>query len=159
MAISYTITKHAVCYPSKLLAQGGGAHIFNVKLGTNADNGNLIALGKWTDLDYYEEGAVTTFSGTIRKQLSNGNWLVEVKTPGDALLVYQIPLIAEDYSQKFKDFANFYNKAGDIVRAYGLVAHDFFEVSAEAFSGTPAVGKTLSVTSKKLVVGADEEDD
>jgi len=52
------------------------------------------------------------------------------------------------------DIANFYNKAGDVVKAYTLIVGDIFEVSAEAFTGTPVVNKAVSVASKKLVVAA-----
>ena len=37
------MTKHAVCFPSKVLAGNMGAHIFNVTLTTAADNGNIIS--------------------------------------------------------------------------------------------------------------------
>lgn len=158
MAIQYTIEKHAVAYASKLLAVEGGKHIFNVELTNACDNGNLIALGNWKSLDLYEEGAVTTFAGVIRQQASNGNWYVEVTEPGDALLVCSVPLIAENYNSKFNKESNFYNPAGSIARCYGLAEHDVFEVSAEAFDGTPAVAKTVSCSNKKLKVATDDGD-
>ena len=30
MAIKYSIDTHAICFPSKLLAQNGGKHILNI---------------------------------------------------------------------------------------------------------------------------------
>ena len=155
MAIKLEFTKHATAYPSKLLAKEGGKHIFNVQLTSDRDNGNLVGLGDWVSLDLYKEGAPTTFAGVIRDQAANGNWYVEVTDPGDALLVYQVPMIAEDWTNKFKDEKNFYNATGDVVRCYELAAHDIFEVSAEAFSGTPEKGKTLSYETGKLKVAAE----
>ncbi len=155
MAIKYTPEKHAVARASKLLAQNGGKHIFNVELTNACDNGNLVALGDWKSLDLYAEGTVTTFAGVIREQAANGNWYVEVTTPGDALLVAQVPSDPLYDGYRVNDSA-VYNEAGDRVRAYELAAHDIFEVSAEAFTGTPTAGATVSCENKKLKV-ADEE--
>lgn len=152
MAIKYSIEKHAVAFPSKLLAQNGGKHIYNVELATDTDNGNLVARGAFIDLDLYEEAAATTFEGVIQKKAANGNWYVEVKNPGDALFVYMQAFIAEEWTNKFKKESNFYNAAGETVRAYELAVGDVFEVSAEGFTGTPEAGKTVSVADKKLVV-------
>lgn len=153
MAIRYEIEKHAVAFPSKLLAQNGGKHIYNVVLSTDTDNGNLIARGEWDSLDLYKEAAVTTFEGVVREQAANGNWYVEVTDPGDALFVYQQPVIAEEWTNTFKKTSNFFNAAGDRVRSYELAVGDVFEVSAEGFSKTPTKGaKIQSVTDKKLVL-------
>ena len=149
--INYDAT-HAVAFPSKLLAQNGGKHIYNVELATDTDNGNLVARGDFIDLDLYEEGAVTTFEGVIQKKASNGNWYVEVVDPGDALFVYMQAFIAEEFTNSFKNDKRFFNAAGDTVRAYELAVGDVFEVSTEGFTGTPEAGKTVSVTNKKLVV-------
>ena len=152
MAIKYSIEKHAVAFPSKLLAQNGGKHIYNIELATDTDNGNLVKRGSFIDLDLYEEEAATTFEGVIQKQAANGNWYVEVVNPGDALFVYMQAFIAEEWTNKFKAESNFYNAAGDVVRGYELAVGDVFEVSAEGFTGTPEAGKTVSVAGKKLVV-------
>ena len=152
MAIKYSIEKHAVAFPSKLLAQNGGKHIYNIELATDTDNGNLVKRGSFIDLDLYEEDAATTFEGVIQKQAANGNWYVEVVNPGDALFVYMQAFIAEEWTNKFKAESNFYNASGDVVRGYELAVGDVFEVSAEGFTGTPEAGKTVSVASKKLVV-------
>lgn len=153
MAIRYEIEKHAVAFPSKLLAQNGGKHIYNVVLSTDTDNGNLIARGEWDSLDLYKEAAVTTFEGVVREQAANGNWYVEVTDPGDALFVYQQPVIAEEWANTFKKTSNFFNAAGDRVRSYELAVGDVFEVSAEGFSKVPTKGaKIQSVTDKKMVL-------
>ena len=153
MAIKYAIEKHAVCTPSNVLAQNYGEHMFSIQLDTATDNGNLVAVGDYVSLDLFAEAAVTSFEGKIVQKMTNGNYLVMVTDPGDAVLVYEKPLIAEEYSNNFKKISNFYNEAGAVVRCYGLHKYDRFEVSAEAFSGTPEVGKTISsVANKKMVI-------
>ena len=152
MAIKYEISKHAVAFPSKLLAQNGGKHIYNIELATDTDNGNLVSKGSFIDLDTYKEATATTFEGVIQKKAANGNWYVEVVNPGDSLFVYMQAFIAEDWTNKWKKESNFYNAANEIVRGYELAVGDVFEVSAEGFTGTPEAGKTVSVEDKKLVV-------
>lgn len=152
MAIKYSIEKHAVAWPSKLVAQQGGEHIYNITLATDTDNGNLVSRGDFVDLDLYEESAVTEFEGIIRKQAANGNWYVEVTKPGDALFVYMQAFIAEDWVNSFKKEENFYNLAGETVRGYALHKGDVFELSAAGFTGTPEAGKTVTVENKKLKV-------
>ena len=149
--LNYDAT-HAIAYPSKVLAQNGGAHIYNVELGADCDNGAIVKRGDFIDLDLYEEAAATTFEGIIQKQAANGNWYVEVVDPGDALFVYMQEFIPEEYTNSFKDFKRWFNAAGDIVRGYELAVGDVFELSAEGFTGTPEAGKTVSVADKKLVV-------
>lgn len=155
MHADFTITgTHAMAFPSNVLAQKAGEHIYHVKLASNTDNGNLIAIGDYVDLDYFEEATVSSFAGEIVKKMPNGNWLVLVTTPGDACLVYQKPLTPYESPAALKSEKAMFNKKDDIVRAYGLHKHDRFEVSEEAFSGDdPEVGATISsVSSKKMVV-------
>lgn len=60
------MTKHAICFPSKVLADYMGAHIFNITLGTAADNGNIIGRGAWNSFDNYAEAACPNgFAGKI----------------------------------------------------------------------------------------------
>lgn len=155
MAIKYAIEKHAYAFPSKLLATHYGKHIYNVQLTSDTDNGNLIKRGNWLSLDLYEEEAVTEFAGIIRGQAANGNWYVEVVNPGDALFAYNVPLIAEDWTERFKNLHNFYMTEDEVARAHELAVGDVFELSVEGFEGVPAAGKSITgVTAKKLVVGA-----
>lgn len=154
MSVFYEIAKHATCLPSNVLAAEGGAHMYSVELGSDADNGNLIGIGEWKSLDLFEEAAAPAFTGKIVEKMANGNYLVLVTADTDACLVYQVPVGAEEWTNKWKAESNLYNKAGDIVRVYGLVKHDRFEVSAEGFEGDPAVGAEITgVTNKKMVVG------
>lgn len=151
------MTKHATCFPSKVAASAGSPHIYNITLTTAADNGNIIGRGGYNHLDNYAEAACPNgFTAVIREQASNGNWRVEVTavpSGGEALLVYNSPIIPYESPRELADESNFYNAAGEVVKAYTLILGDMFEVSAEAFTGTPAKNKTLTVASKKLVVG------
>ena len=151
------MTKHATCFPSKVAASAGSPHIYNITLTTAADNGNIIGRGGYKHLDNYAEAACPNgFTAVIREQASNGNWRVEVTavpSGGEALLVYNSPIIPCESPRELADESNFYNAAGEVVKAYTLILGDMFEVSAEAFTGTPAKGKSLTVASKKLVVG------
>lgn len=154
MAIDLTIGTHAMSGVSKLLATSGGAHIYNVTLTTDADNGNLI--GRSADMksfDNYEEAAVTDFEGVIQWKASNGNYYVEVTAETDALLVYNPPVSPYDAPAALKSEKAWYNKAGEVVRAHELKVGDVIELSAEGFVGDPAVGATIDgVQDKKLVI-------
>lgn len=154
MSVNWTVGEHATALPSNVLAQEYGAHIFNIKLTADCDNGNLVAAGDWEEFDVFAEAAATTFAGKIVEKMPNGNWLVLVTDPGDALLVYQKPLTPYESPRELTYESAFYNKAGDIVRAYELRKWDRFEVSDLAFDGTPELGKAVSVVSKKLKVAA-----
>lgn len=153
--INYAIEEHAVAGVSKLLATTGGAHIYNVTLSSSADNGNIIARGNWLSFDNYEEDTATEFDGVVVGKAANGNYYVEVLSDQgfDALLVYNVPMIAENYSKKFESEKNFYVGKGEVARAHELKAGDIFEVSALGFEGKPSVGASItSISNKKLVV-------
>lgn len=158
-----TMTKHAICFPSKIAAGGnGGPHIYDVTLSTAADNGNIIGrvMGAWTtgEFDNYAEAACPNgFAGKVVGKSARGYWYVEVTalpSAAEALLVYNSPIIPYESPRELADESNFYNAAGEVVKAYALSLGDIFEVSDEAFTGTPVVGKALSVASKKLVVAS-----
>lgn len=50
-----TIAKHAVAFPSKVLARDGGKHIYNIQLAEAAsayvDNGWFVGKGEFVELD------------------------------------------------------------------------------------------------------------
>lgn len=151
MAIKYEIEKHTVAFPTKVVSSTAG-HVYNIELATATDNGFFVGRGEWLDLDLYAEAAAPALKGVIRQQATNGNWYVEITEDTDALFVYQVPVIAEEYNNTFKKISNFYNEAGDVVRAFSLVKGDLVEISAEGFTGTPVAGATVTVANKKLVV-------
>lgn len=154
------VTKHAVCFPTKILAGYGGAHQYNITLSTAADNGNIIGRGAWNSYDNYAEAACPDgFAGKIVAQAANGNWYVEVTavpSTGEALLVYNAPIVPYESPRELADYSNFYNAAGEVVRGYVLTVGDIFEVSGEAFTATrtPVANRAVSVSSKKLEVAA-----
>lgn len=154
MSIFYEIAKHATANPSNILAAEYGAHMFSILLDSDCDNGNILGVGDWISLDLFAEAEAPAFEGKIVEQMGNGNYLVMVTADTDAVLAYQVPIAAEEWTNTFKKESNMYNKAGDVVRCYGLRKWDRFEVSAEGFEGTPTVGAAITgVSNKKMVVG------
>ena len=137
--IQVNIAKHAVAFPSKVLASNGGKHIYNIQLAEAAekfvDNGWFVSKGDFLELDLYKEAAPTSFAGKVVGVASNGNFYVEVVTPGDALFVYQVPMIEETYSNVYKKESNYTNAPTQVVRAYELAEGDIIEISADGFAG------------------------
>lgn len=143
--------KHAVAGSSKLKATTAG-HIYNIKIDTDLDNGSIVAKGDYVAPEVYKAKDSTGFAGVILDKAANGNWYVEVTEPGDALLLLNPPLIYEEYTTAMQHESNFYNAAGDIVRAYELYAGDIFELSAEGIDGEIVKGATVNVVSKKVTI-------
>ena len=141
--IQMTIAKHAVAFPSKVLARDGGKHIYNIQLAEAADkfvdNGWFVSKDKFIELDLYSAKAPTSFEGKVVGKAANGNFYVEVLTPGDALFVYQVPMIEETYNNTFKKESNYTNAPTQVVRSYELAVGDVVEISADGFSGDIAV--------------------
>lgn len=160
MAIRMSIENtHTVCFPSKLVAGNGGEHIVNLFLTADRDNGTIRGIGAWKDYDRYTEAnAPGSFSGTIVEQAADGNYYIQVDTPADAVLIYEVPEFTNTYDSRFTDLHNWYNPEGSTVRAYVLHKYDIFEVSKEAFTTTIAstdIGKAVTAVaaSGKLVIG------
>ena len=141
--IQMTIAKHAVAFPSKVLARDGGKHIYNIQLAEAAsayvDNGWFVGKGDFIELDLYKAVTPTSFEGTVVGVAANGNFYVEVKSAENALFVYQVPMIEETYSNTFKKESNYTNAPTQVVRAYELAVGDVVEISADGFSGDIAV--------------------
>lgn len=157
MKIRWNVESHATGFPSNLLAQKFG-HIYNIKLTSDTDNGNLVAVGPWIDFDVFEEAEATEFDGEIVHQMPNGNWLVLVHDAKGAKFVYQTPLTPVESPKEFLKESVFYNEEGSICRCYDLYPNDRFEASDLAFEGTPEVGaKIKSIKNKKMVIAASGE--
>lgn len=152
MAIKYTIEKHAVAFPSNMLARHGGKHIYNIELDKDTDNGQIVAKGDWKGFQYYGVKESTGVTAVVREQAKNGNWYVEITQPGDGLFLRQVPQIEEEYTKDFQKESNFYNLKGDIIRGYEMAVGDIVEVSEEGFDKKPEVGKTLTVVNRKFKV-------
>ena len=65
--VQISIAKHAVAFPSKVLARDGGKHIYNIQLAEAADkfvdNGWFVAKNSFIELDLYSAKAPTSFEG------------------------------------------------------------------------------------------------
>lgn len=152
--IDVRTNKHIVAFPTKVAAASGSPHQYNVKLDADRDNGTLLVRSAaWDSFDCYAENtsATITFAGLIQNQAANGNWYIEVTAATTALFVYNSPV--SEYGEKiFQDEDLFYNKAGDVVRAYALSVGDIIEVSALAFNGTPAKNTAVTYVAGKYKI-------
>ena len=156
MAIDISYGIHGDVFPSKLLAQNGGKHIYNIKIAENRDNGSICAKGDFIELDYYEEKEANAgeFEAYVR-QISerSGYWFVEVEKPGDALLLDAVPVNPmKGMNRVFGQERLFYNAAGDNVRAYELGHGDVFEISEDMIDGEVEAGAKLTIANYKLKV-------
>ena len=126
----------------------------------DTDNGTVCGKGSYVSFDQYEVAEVpAAFEGEILEQAANGNWYVEVKKVDvnePAILIYEVPVIAETYDSRFTAISNFYNAASadrtKTVRGYVLGVTDIYELSEDAFEGTPEAGKTVTISGQKHVV-------
>ena len=144
--------KHAVAESTNLKATIVG-NIWNIKATNDIDNGCIVKRGDYVEPEYYAEAAATEFTGKIIEKAANGKFRVEVTAVGELEgLVLSVPLIYEEYTTRMQEESNFYNAKGDLLRVYQLYVGDVFTLSAEGFDGTPEVGKTVSVVSKKVKV-------
>lgn len=151
--IKYAIEKHTSAFPSKVLAREGGAHILNIELKEDTDNGWFVGKGAFVELDHYQEAAAGTATGKVVAQAANGNYYVEIATASNAFFVYQVPMIEEEYNNTFKKEENFFNWGGDaeksipgdVVRAYELKPYDVVEISEAGFAAKPSIGADVSL--------------
>lgn len=159
MALRYTIEKHHVCFPTKVLSERVG-RVLNMVIKEDTDNGTVCGKGAYVSFDNYEVAtAPAAFEGEILEKAPDGNWYVEVKKidPNDpAILIYEVPTIAENYNSKFTSTANFFNEASTertkTVRGLVLGVTDVYELSEDAFEGTPVAGAKVTITGQKHVV-------
>lgn len=155
--IDISTNKHAVAFPAKVAAGSGSPHQFNIILSANTDNGALCTLGTYVRFDTFNAGAIPknfTFAGKILEKSTNGNWWVQVTEPADAIFLYNTP--KSPYPEEdLRDEALFFNgKDEGAVRGYTLSKNDILELSAEAFTGTPAADAVVSYASGKYVVAS-----
>lgn len=144
--------KHAVAESTNLKATIVG-NIWNIKATDDIDNGCIVKRGDYVAPEYYAEAEATEFTGKIIEKAANGNYRVEVTAVGELEgIVISVPLIYEEYTTRMQEESNFFNAKDDLLRVYQLYVGDVFTLSAEGFDGTPEVGKTVSVSAKKLVV-------
>lgn len=117
-------TPHVVAESSRLKATTAG-HIYDLKMIEDTDNGTIVAVGA------HVEGQVFK-----AKTYANGD---------KPYLVLTSPLAYN--GNKYKSGEKFfYNANGEIARAYELYIDDIYALSADAFTGSPAVGKYVDST-------------
>lgn len=153
MTVDFTVGSHGTSYPSNVLAQKGGKHIYSIVADVDTDNGAIVAKRDWIAYDNFSAMDSTGFAGHIVEKNVDGTWLIIVDNPGDACLVYTKPLAPYESPRELKSESAFYNKKGDVMRCYELAVGDRFAVNDAALSGTAEVGKKITVTGRKLTVG------
>ena len=161
MALHYEISKHHVAFPTKVLSERVG-RVLNMVISEDTDNGTVCGKGAYVSFDQYKVAEVpSAFEGEILEKAADGNWYVEVKKidpNAPAVLIYEVPEIAENYNTKFTSVANFFNEASPertkTVRGFVLGVTDVYELSEDAFEGTPVAGKKVTINGQKHVVGA-----
>lgn len=156
MVVDITKGTHIKSFPNKVASMMGNyAHVYNLVLTANTDNGTLASRGNYVSFDQYEQAAVTAnaVEGVIRELMADGTWLVEVtKLPAtEVLYVYNSP-VSEYSEREFQDESLMYNKAGEVAQGATLVLGDMFTLSDVAFTGTPKAGKTVKYAAGKYVV-------
>ena len=149
--IAFVFT-HNEAFPSRLLAANGGGHIFDIELTADHDNGELVGRGDYIKLGTYKETTAPALAGKSVEQAANGNWYVEVTAATEALWILMPEITPYDTIPQTQNPKAWVNKEGDVVKGYSLVKGDIFEMSAEGFQGTPAVGATVSFADGKYVV-------
>ena len=112
---------HVVAESSRLKATTAG-HIVDLEMIADTDNGKIVAVGAHVEGQVFK--AADYAAG---------------KTP---YLVLTPPL-AYNGKKLWSDEKYFYNAKGEIARAYELHVDDIYTVSADAFDGTPEVGKFI----------------
>lgn len=157
MACDLKTTDHAVVWVANVIASEYGEHILNVTIEEDTDNGKFISIGDFINMDNFKEAQYngTGFKAKIEQESANGNWYVRIYEPGDAWMLYNVPIIEYEFNQEIQKELHFYNAAGDTVRAYQLHKMDRLEMSDLCFEGTPEAGRDLTINAAtgKLVVG------
>lgn len=153
--IDISSTKHNVAFPTRVQSAYGGGHIYDIHLAKDHDNGEFVGKGDYIKLGTYEETDAPELSAKIVEVATNGHFYVEVTAePAKEVLFIHQPVVSPYPEKKFQKESLWVNKTGDTVKAYSLHLGDIIEEAAEGFTGTPEVGKTVTIENAKLTVGA-----
>lgn len=154
--IKVNITQYPVAFPSKTVASNKGCHMYSLQHATESWNGAVVAKGDYVSLDLYEEAEATEMDAEIVDVAANGNFYVEIKKDipaSKAVVVYNVPMIEEEYNKNFQKESNYYIPAEVEERAYPVREGDIWELSKDNFTGVPVVGATItSIADKKWVI-------
>lgn len=156
MAIKVNITQFPTAFPSKVACRDGATNMYSLQHATESWNGAVVAKGDYVSLDLYEEAEATEMDAEIVDVAANGNFYVEIKKDIPAakcLVVYNVPMIEEEYNKNFQKESNYYIPAEVEERAYPVREGDIWELSKDNFTGVPVVGATItSISGKKWVI-------
>lgn len=119
-------TAHVVAESSRLKATTAG-HIYDLEMIEDTDNGTIVSIGALSDL------GVQVFKA-------------KAYAAGDKPYLVLTPPLAYNGKKVWSDEKYFYNAKGEVARAYELGIDDIYTLSADAFTGTPAVGKFVDAT-------------
>ena len=117
-------SEHIVAESSRLKATTVG-HIYDLEMIEDTDNGKIVAIGTHVEGQVYKAKAYAA---------------------GEKPYLVLTPPLAYNGKKSWSDEKYFYNAKGEIARAYELNVDDIFTVSANAFTGTIAVGKFIDAT-------------
>lgn len=132
-----SVNKHVVA-ESSLIKSVQTGHILSLKAIANTDNGSIVARGDWD-------------SDTPDGQVFKAKAYAAGEKP---YLVLTTPIGYNSDRKYYNDECYFYNATGEIMRAYELTEDDIFTVSEDAITGTPTVGKYVTVGSDGLYTPA-----
>lgn len=118
------VPEHVVAESSRLKATTAG-HIYDLQMIEDTDNGTIVAIG-----DHIE--------GQLFKAKEH--------TDGDKPYFILTPPLAYNGKKVWSDEKYFYNAKDEVARAYELYVDDIYTVSANAFTGTPEVGKYVDAS-------------
>lgn len=147
---------HIKSFPNKIASMMNQyGHVYNLVLTADTDNGTLATRGDYVSFDQYEQDAVTAndVEVTVREQMADGTWLVEVtKLPAaEVLYVYNSP-VSEYNEREFQDEELMYNKAGEVAQGATLIIGDMYTLSDSAFTGTIAEDAVAKYAAGKYVI-------
>lgn len=126
--------KHAVIRTDKMTGTDVDTQLYNVKFYSEdeaavIDNGNIVMIG---DLDPENRDVHTVTAPTGEVDM------------GDLAVTAGVCLFYDESTRHYED--EWENEAERAFRAYGLHNGCMFSVTAEAFEGTPEVGKYVGYT-------------
>lgn len=119
------MTKYACVRTDNMSGTTLGKNLVSVKFDGEIENGNIVVIGNLVSGEREVRTATTPAVNSALRDLA----------------LIAAPEVVKD--KKYNSLAEFINQKGDIVRAYRLVSGDIFSVTAEALTGTAAVGSVI----------------
>lgn len=121
------MAKHTIARTDKMHGTYNAADLVNILIAEDMDNGCIVKIGDLAD------GEREAYDG-------------DKPAVSDKLTELAIVISPEVmYDERLKDLADFYNKAGDVGRGYRFHNGDEFALTADGFTGSPAVGNIVEV--------------